>query len=407
MNVARYISQKIDGGADSGSFTASVTKIAIISIGMGLAVMVVSFAILQGFRNEIQNKIFSFGSHLQISRYDTNNSLEVAPIPGPQLVRQLHEFPEVKSTQPFAVKTAIIKTPDEVMGVVLKGIAEPDGPSPMRQNLVAGKFLSFPDSAASDEVLISRKVADKLRLSVGDKTLFYFIQNPARIRQFRVCGVYSTGLDEFDEVYVIGDIRQIRELNSPAWDNSLVGGMEVVLKDFQTLDHTADSFYERLPYDLKIDKITDQYAQLFDWLQLLNRNVVIFLILIIFVATFNMVATIFIMILERTNMIGILKALGATDNQIRRMFFFRGLSLTVRGMLIGNVIAVGFCALQYYFHIIPLDPENYYMDRVPIAWNPQMLLILNTATFAASLLAVLIPTYLIARIKPVVAIKFD
>jgi len=407
MNVARYISQKIDGGADSGSFTSSVTKIAIISIAMGLAVMVVSFAILQGFRNEIQNKIFSFGAHLQISRYDTNNSLEVAPIAGPKLVAQLHAFPEVKSTQPFAVKTAIIKTKDEVLGVVLKGISESDGPSPMRENLAAGKFLSFPDSAASDDVLISRKVADKLRLSVGDQALFYFIQNPPRIRQFRVSGIYATGLDEFDDVYVIGDIRQIRALNSPAWPDSLVGGMEVVLKDFKTLDRTYDKFYERLPYDLKIDKITEQYAQLFDWLQLLNRNVVIFLILIIFVATFNMVATIFIMILERTNMIGILKALGATDNQIRRMFFFRGLSLTVRGMLIGNVVAVGFCAVQYYFHLIPLDPENYYMDRVPISWDPRMLLLLNVATFAASLLAVLVPTYLISRIKPVVAIKFD
>ncbi|GAB3868071.1 ABC transporter permease [Hymenobacter segetis] len=407
MNVSRYISQKIDGGADSGSFTSSVTKIAIISIAMGLAVMVVSFAILQGFRNEIQNKIFSFGAHLQISRYDTNNSLEVAPIAGPKLVQQLKAFPEVKSTQPYAVKTAIIKTKDEVLGVVLKGIAETGGPSPMRENLVAGKFISFSDSSASDDVLISRKVADKLRLAVGEKALFYFIQNPPRIRQFRVCGIYSTGLDEFDEVYVIGDIRQIRELNSPAWPDSLVGGMEVVLKDFKTLDKTADNFYERLPYDLKIDKITEQYAQLFDWLQLLNRNVIIFLLLIIFVATFNMVATIFIMILERTNMIGILKALGATDNQIRRMFFFRGLSLTIRGMLIGNLVAVGFCAIQYYFKVIPLDPENYYMDRVPISWDPKMLLLLNVATFAASLLAVLIPTYLIARIKPVVAIKFD
>ena len=407
MNVARYISQKIDGGADSGSFTSSVTKIAIISIAMGLAVMVVSFAILQGFRNEIQNKIFSFGAHLQISRYDTNNSLEVAPIGGPRLVEALHRFPEVKSTQPYAVKTAIIKTKDEVLGVVLKGIAETDGPSTMRQNLAAGKFITFADSAASDDVLISRKVADKLRLNVGDKTLFYFIQSPPRVRQFRVSGIYATGLDEFDEVYVIGDIRQVRELNSPAWPDSLVGGMEVVLRDFNTLDKTYENFYEQLPYNLKIDKITEQYAQLFDWLKLLNRNVVIFLLLIIFVATFNMVATIFIMILERTNMIGVLKALGATDNQIRRMFFFRGLSLTVRGMLIGNVIAVGFCLVQYYFHVIPLDPENYYMDRVPIYWDPQMLLLLNAATFAASLLAVLIPTYLIARIKPVVAIKFD
>jgi lipoprotein-releasing system permease protein len=429
MNVSRYISAKIDG-ADSGSFTASVTKIAVISIAMGLAVMVVSFAILQGFRNEIQGKIFSFGAHLQISRYDTNNSLEVAPIAGPRLVKQLSRFPQVKYTQPYAVKTAIIKTTDEVMGVVLKGIAEQGGQSPMRQNLVAGKFINFGDSVASNDVLISRKVSDKLRLNVGDEALFYFIQNPPRIRKFRVSGIYSTGLDEFDEVYVIGDIRQIRQLN--AWPDSLVGGMEVVLKNFtsstelewhrtingkrwpipafregKNLDNTALELYEKLPYDLKIDKITEQYAQLFDWLQLLNRNVIIFLILIIFVAAFNIVATIFIMILERTNMIGILKALGATDTQIRGMFFHRGISLTLRGIVIGNVIGLGFCALQYYFKIIPLDPENYYMDRVPIHWNWQILLLLNVATLASSLLAVMVPTYLISRINPVKAIKFD
>jgi len=404
MNVSRYISAKIDG-ADAGSFTASVTKIAIISIAMGLAVMVVSFAILQGFRNEIQGKIFSFGAHLQISRYDTNNSLEVAPIAGPRLQQQLARFPQVQYTQPYAVKTAIIKTPDEVLGVVLKGIDEKGGQSPMRQNLVAGKFMAFSDTAASNDVLISRKVADKLRLSVGSEALFYFIQNPPRIRKFRVSGIYSTGLDEFDEVYVIGDIRQVRELN--AWPDSLVGGMEVVVRDFPRLDATAEQLYEKLPYDLKIDKITDQYAQLFDWLQLLNRNVIIFLILIIFVAAFNIVATIFIMILERTNMIGILKALGATDAQIRGMFFHRGISLTVRGILIGNAVGIGFCALQHYFKIIPLDPENYYMDRVPIHWDLKIMLLLNAATFVSSLLAVFIPTYLISRINPVKAIKFD
>ncbi|RYU77705.1 ABC transporter permease [Hymenobacter persicinus] len=404
MNISRYISNKIDG-ADSGSFTSSVTKIAIISIALGVAVMIVSFAILEGFRNEIQSKIFSFGSHLTISKYDTNNSLEVEPIGGPRLVKELHRFSQVKNIQPFARKTAIIKTREEVMGVALKGIDEKNGPSTMRQNLVAGKFLSFPDSAASTDILLSRKIADKLRLKVGDDALFYFIQNPPRVRKFVVKGIYQTGLDEFDEAYVIGDIRQVQELN--AWPDSLVGGVEVVLKDFKRLDPTSDHIYENLRYDLKLDKVTDQYAQLFDWLQLLNRNVVIFLILIIFVATFNMVATIFIMILERTNMIGVLKAIGATDNQIRSMFFFRGLSLTVRGMLFGNLAGIGLCAIQYYFHPIPLDPENYYMDRVPIFWDPQMIVILNVATFLTSLLAVLIPTYLISRIRPVTAIKFD
>ncbi|WP_232066357.1 MULTISPECIES: ABC transporter permease [Hymenobacter] len=382
-----------------------MTKIAIVSIALGVAVMIVSFAILEGFRNEIQSKIFSFGSHLTISKYDNNNSLEVEPIGNVQLLNDLKRFPQVQSTQPFARKTAIIKTREEVLGVVLKGIDERQSPSLMRQNLVEGKFISFPDTAASDQVLLSRKVADKLRLKVGDDALFYFIQNPPRVRRFVVSGIYQTGLDEFDEVYIIGDIRQIRELN--AWPDTLVGGMEVVLKDFKQLDPVADDLYENLRYDLKLDKITDEYAQLFDWLQLLNRNVVIFLLLIVFVATFNMVATIFIMILERTNMIGVLKAIGATDNQIRSMFFFRGLNLALRGIFYGNLAGLGFCAIQYFFHLIPLDPENYYMDRVPIHWDPLIIVLLNVATFLMSLLAVLLPTYLISRIKPVVAIKFD
>ena len=392
-------------GADTGSFTHSVTRIATVSIALGIAVMIVSFSILHGFREQIQNKIFSFGAHQQLSRYDTNNSLEVAPISEPELRRQLARYPQVASVQPFARKTAIIKTTDEVLGVVLKGVSEKHGPSAMRPNMVAGKFIQFADSAASQDIVISQKIADKLRLKVGSPALFYFIQQPPRVRKFRVSGIYQTGLDEFDEVYVLGDLRQIQELN--AWPDSLVGGLEVRLRDFSRLDATFDQFYEQLPYEVRIEKITDQYAQLFDWLQLLNRNVIIFLILIIFVATFNMVATIFIMILERTKMIGILKAVGATDNQIREMFFFRGLSITLKGLVIGNVIALGFCALQYYFRIIPLDPENYYMDRVPVAWSPLVMVLLNAATLVASILSVLIPTYMIARIKPMVAIRFD
>jgi lipoprotein-releasing system permease protein len=392
-------------GADVGSFTHSVTRIATVSIALGIAVMLVSFSILQGFRQQIQGKIFSFGAHMQLSRYDNTNSLEVAPLSEPDLRQRLAAYPQVTSIQAFARKTAIIKTTDEVLGVVLKGVSETHGPNSMRQNMVAGKFITYSDTAASNDIVVSRKVADKLRLKIGSEALFYFIQQPPRVRKFRVSGIYQTGLDEFDEVYVLGDLRQVQELN--AWPDSLVGGLELRLRDFKQLDRTFDQFNEELPYEVRIDKVTDQYAQLFDWLQLLNRNVIIFLFLIIFVATFNMVATIFIMILERTKMIGVLKALGATDNQIREMFFFRGVSITLRGLLIGNAVALGFCAVQYYFHVIPLDPENYYMDRVPVAWDPTMIVLLNVATLVSSALAVLIPTYLIARIKPMVAIRFD
>ena len=404
MNIARYISKKISE-TGSQSFTASVTKIAIISIAIGLAIMIVSFSILEGFRNEIQNKIFSFGAHLQVTKYDTNNSFEGAPIGTPAIEKDLKGIPEIQYFQPYAFKTAIAKNGDEVLGIVIKGIDQQYHQGPIGENLVAGRTITHTDTAASNDILVSQQIADKLRLKLGDRPIFYFIQNPPRVRRFTVVGIYKTGLEEFDQTYVIGDLQQIRDLND--WSDTLTGGYEIVLKDFNRIDTVANMVFDKMNYDLKLDKITDQYAQLFDWLQLLKKNVVIFLVLIIFVATFNMISTVFIMILERINMIGMLKALGATDRQIRSIFFFRGLSLTLKGLLWGNLIALGFCFIQDRFKLIPLDPENYYMDTVPINWDIPVFILLNVIVFLLTMLAIVIPTFMITRIRPVNAIKFD
>ncbi|MBK0404583.1 ABC transporter permease [Adhaeribacter sp. BT258] len=405
MNVSRYISKKITASA-SESFTSSVTKIAIISIAIGLAIMIVSFAILEGFRNQIQDKIFSFGAHLQITKYDTNNSLEGLPIStNTGLSPHKNNVPGIAHMQPFARKTAIVKTEGEVLGVVLKGIDQTYDLSAMERNLVAGRVLQIVDSVASDEVMVSKKIADQLRLEIGEEALFYFVQNPPRVRKFKIVGIYKTGLDEFDNVYVFSDLEHIRDLNN--WNDTLVGGYEIILKDFRTIDQTAHNVFDKMNYDLQLQKITDEYAQLFDWLKLLKRNVIIFLVLIVFVATFNMVSTVFIMIMERTHMIGVLKAVGATNYQIRKIFFYNGAKLTFKGLLWGNVVGLGFCAIQYYFQLIPLDPENYYMDTVPIHWNFGVIMILNAAIFLLTLLSVLLPTALVSRIKPVKAIRFD
>ncbi|WP_245539616.1 ABC transporter permease [Pontibacter roseus] len=382
-----------------------MTKIAIISIAAGIAIMIVSFAILEGFRNEIRDKIFSFGAHLQISKYDTNNSFEGAPISTATGINSTEDIPGIAHIQSFARKTAIIKTDEEVLGVVVKGVDKGYDLSAMQQNLDEGKLIGFNDTASSMDVMLSRRIADKLRLKVGDEAIFYFIQNPPRARKLKVSGVFNTGLEEFDEVFVIGDLQLVRELNN--WPDTLVGGVEILLKDFEQIDLVADQVFDQMNYDLQLEKITDRHAQLFDWLQLLRKNVVIFLVLIIFVATFNMVSTVFIMIIERINMIGVLKAVGATDAQIRQIFYFRGLSLTLKGMFWGNLIGLGFCVIQYYFEIIPLDPENYYMDTVPISWNFGIIVILNVITLLMTMLAILIPAAMVARIKPVRAIKFD
>ncbi|MBX0334511.1 ABC transporter permease [Pontibacter sp. HSC-14F20] len=404
MNVSKFISDKISE-VQAGSFTTSVTKIAIISIAAGIAIMIVSFAILEGFRDEIRNKIFSFGAHLQISKYDTNNSFEGAPISTATGINSTEEIAGIQHIQSFARKTAIIKTDDEVLGVVMKGVDKDYDLSAMQANLDEGGVVSFSDTASSKDVMLSRKIANKLRLKVGDEAIFYFIQNPPRARKLKVAGVFNTGLEEFDEVFVIGDLQLIRELNN--WPDTLVGGVEILLKDFEQIDMVADQVFDQMNYDLQLEKITDRHAQLFDWLQLLRKNVVIFLVLIIFVATFNMVSTVFIMIIERISMIGVLKAIGATDAQIRKIFYFRGLSLTLKGMLWGNVIGLGFCVVQYYFQVIPLDPENYYMDTVPISWNFGIIIALNVITLVMTMLAILIPAAMVARIKPVRAIKFD
>ncbi len=404
MNLSKYMASRL-AGARSDSFTASVTKIAKFSVGLGIAIMIVSFAILEGFRHEIQAKIFSFGGHLQISKFDTNNSFEGYPMGTSTGLGDYSSIPGVAKLQPFARKTAIIKTDEEVLGVVLKGVDSTYDFRGMAQNLVSGGVMEFNDSAASNQIMMSQLMADKLSLKVGDRVLFYFIQNPPRMRRFEVAGIFKTGLEEFDNVYVLGDLQQIRSLNQ--WADTLVGGYEILLTDFTQIDTVAYQVFDKMNYDLQLEKITDTYAQLFDWLELLKRNVVIFLILIMFVATFNMVSTLFIMILERTNMIGALKAMGATNNQIRGIFLHRGLRLTIIGLLGGNLLAFAFCAAQDYFHIIPLDPENYYMDTVPIYWSWQMWLGINALTLVLTLLSVLLPTLLISRINPVKSIKFD
>ena len=404
MNISRFISNRI---SDTGtqSFTSSVTKIAIISIAIGLAIMIVSFAILEGFRNEIQTKIFSFAAHLQVKKYDTNNSFEGEPISTRLVESDLKSIPDIKNMQPYSFKTAIAKAGDEVLGLILKGVDKSYDLGPMRSNLVAGKTISFSDTAASNDIMISQQIADKLKLNIGDKATFYFIQNPPRARRFTVTGIYKTGLEEFDQAYVIGDMQHIRDLNK--WADTLSGGYEIILKDFTKIDTVANVIFDKMHYDLQLEKITDQYAQLFDWMKLLKKNVIIFLVLIIFVATFNMVSTVFIMILERTNMIGLLKALGGTDRQIRSIFFFRGLSLALKGIFWGNVIALSFCFIQDRFKIIPLDPENYYMETVPINWNIPVFILLNVITLVLTMLSILIPTFMITRIRPVNAIKFD
>ncbi len=409
MNLPYFISQKISK-SEKNSFSATINKIAIASIALGLATMMVSFFILGGFRREVKGKIFSFSGHIQITKYSLDNTLQEEPISiHNPIYEHPGEYPFIDRVEVFSHKAGLLQTEDEVLGAFVKGVSRDADSLRFRNSLEAGSFIRFKEvdsSAYSTDILISRKVADILKLSVGDNVRMYFVDPPnTRIRKLHVQGIYSTGIEEFDEQVIIGDIGLIQRLNN--WPDTLVGGFEVFLNDDQTTDQAAQQLQDSLSYELFVEKISDKYVQMFEWLDLINNNVVVFLFLILFVSCFNIVSILLILIMERTQMIGILKALGAQNKQIRKIFTYNGLILIAKGMLIGNLLGIGFGALQYYFKLIPLDPENYYMEFVPIQWNFLTILWLNLLTFAIVALVLNIPTAIIMRIHPIRAIRFD
>lgn len=367
--------------------------------------MLVSFLILRGFQENIRNRVVSFGGHLQVTRYTMSSMFGENPVVADQAFAQNPEnFPFIEHVQQFAYKPGLLKTKEEVQGVVLKGIGTDFRESYFKENMVAGEIPEYTDTAASTQIVISQRIADKLRLNLGDEVIMYFVQNPPRFRRLQIEGIYSTGMEDFDEALILGDIGLIRQLNN--WPDSVVGGYEVFVKDFSKLDEAQEKLYEASNYDYYVEKVTDKHLQLFEWLNLLDRNVLIFLIIILFVAFFNIISILLILIMERTSMIGILMALGARRGQLRNLFLYNGMQMVVKGLLWGNAIGLGFGALQYYFQLIPLDKQNYYMDYVPIQWNWPLIGLLNLVVFVISLLIMLIPTMVISRIRPIKAIKF-
>lgn len=408
MNISLFIARRIQH-TQGKSFSSTVNQIGIAGIAIGIAVMIVSFAILGGFKRTIREKIFSFGAHLQVSRFHMNRSFDENPIStNTDLYTQYQQIPEISHIQVYSHKVGLLKTDEELSGVVLKGVGKDFNLDAFRQNMVEGSFISFPDTTYSDEIVISRKIASQLKLDLDESVLLYFIQNMQsrpRVRKLTVSGIYATGMEEFDESIVIGDIRLIQRLND--WSDTLVGGYEIYLTDFRNIDEGAEKVFDLMDYDMQVEKITDKYIQIFDWLSLLNRNVAIFLALILFVACFNMVAILLILIMERTQMIGILKAVGASHKQVRQIFLWGGVRLVLKGLIWGNLTGIAFCAVQYYFGLIPLDVEAYYMNTVPIDWDWGLILLLNLAVLALVSLVLIIPTIIISRIQPVQALRFD
>ena len=414
MNLPYFIAQRLIKGRREGiSFSRPINVIAIVGISMGLAVMIIAVSILTGFKKQIREKVVGFGSNIQIMNLDSNISYETSPIKeGQEFIPKIKAIPGIKHVQVFATKAGIIKTDADFQGVVLKGVGSDFDWSYFGKNLVDGTIFKVTDSARTDNVIISKKISDMLKLKTGDSFTMHFVQDPPRMRKFRICGIYETSLEEFDKLYVFCDIGHIKRLNN--WDDDQVSGFEIFIDDFDELGKMYSEVVDAVGIKageedekFRITSIRTKYPQIFDWLNFQDINVIIIIILMIVVAGFNMISGLLILILEKTNMIGILKAVGSDDKTIRKIFLYQATWLIGKGLLWGNLIGIGLAFLQLKTGLVTLNPESYYIKTVPVNLNLLHIILLNAGTMAAIIIMLLVPANLISRITPVKAIRYD
>lgn len=393
--------------------TPPAIRVAVAGVALGLAVMILSVAIVIGFKQEIRNKVVGFGAHIQITSFDNNMTYEKQPI---QYTDSLHDVlaahDGIKQIDPVGTKLGMIKTDSDFMGVALKGVPVGYNWSFFDKYLVDGALPALNDSATSNEVLVSKFIADKLNLHIGDKIYCYFVQDQVRARRFTISGIYQTDFLDYDKLLIIGDVRHVQRLNN--WNADQYSEIELLVNDFDQTDDIAYDLYVQL-IDRPDDYGTHYYPQsirtlnpiFFGWLDLLDMNVWIILILMAAVSGFTMISGLLIIILERANMIGVLKALGANNTSIRQIFLYVSTFLVGKGMIWGNIIGITLCLLQQQFHIIKLNPEAYYVPYVPIEINPWYILWLNVGCMVISVLMLIVPSYLVALIRPAKSIKFE
>jgi lipoprotein-releasing system permease protein len=405
MNVSFFIAQRLIG-KNEYRFSKPVIRIAITAIALSLTVMLLSIAIITGFQNEITSKVIGFSSHIQVSNFSNGNSYESTLLKNTDSLKtSLSSVEGIKHIQTYATKAGIIKTEEEIQGVVLKGVGNDFEDSFLQSILIEGQIPSFGEATKSKEVVLSLAIARQLNLNVGDDFQMYFIQQPVRVRQFKIAGIYDSGVAEFDDRLVIGDIGHIQKLNK--WSSKEAGGLEIQLNSFDNLDEISQLIYSNIGFDLNAKTVIDNNPQLFDWLELQNMNVRVILILMLIVGAINMITALFILILEQTQLIGTLKALGSQNWHIRKVFIYHSLYLILKGIFWGNVVGIGLCLIQKHFQIIELDKSTYYMSFVPIDINILHILALNLGTFTICWLILIIPSYLISKINPIKAIRFE
>ena len=415
MNFPLFIAKRIYfSEGDRHEVSRPAIRIATVGVAIGLAVMIITVSVILGFKHSIRDKVVGFGSHIQVTNFITQQTAVPAPIAiSDTLLRELKAIPNVRHVEYYTMTQGILKTDSDFLGVAFKGVGEDYDLSFIRQNMQEGKLPTFSSKKSSNQIVVSRKQADKLHLHVGDKVYAYFIAyDDVRARRFTVSGIYQSNMKQFDDVLCLTDLSTTSRLND--WESDQCSGAEILVKDFEKLEETnaavaqlVKEHTDRYGETIASQSIYEANPQIFSWLSLLDINVWIILALMVCVAGFTMISGLLIIILERTQMIGILKALGARNKTVRHTFLWFAAFIISQGLLIGDVIGIGLVVLQQQTGFIHLDPASYYVDTAPMELNIPIIIILNVATLLISVFVLIAPSYLVSHIQPVKAMQFD
>ena len=415
MNFPLFIAKKIYNSSDkTRRVSKPAIRIATIGVAIGLAVMIVSVSVVLGFKHTIRNKVIGFGSHITVADFMSLQNSELYPITiNDSLLKALYTIQGVKHVQRFAYTQGILKTDDDFLGVTLKGVGPEFDSTFIHNNMVAGSFPKFSDNSNQQKIILSKTIADKLKMKVGQKIFAYFVnEQGVRTRKFTVCGIYETNLKQFDSQICMTDLYTVNKLNG--WEPDQYSGAELEVKDFNLLDNTALNVLGHVKN--KVDKygstyssatVIEQNPQIFSWLDLMDLNVWIILALMISVAGVTMISGLLIIILERTQMIGLMKAIGARNRQIRHVFLWFATFIIGKGLIIGNVVGIGLILLQQYTGLFKLDPQTYYVSTVPVEINILLIIALNLSTLLICVFVLIAPSYFISHINPAKSMHYE
>lgn len=412
MNYELFLAKRIIKDKKyKNSVSTPIIKIAILAIILGMIIMLVSIGVTLGLQNKIREKLSGFNGHIQIVNFDANNSdITLIPVSKNQdFYPEFENISGIERVQPFATKAGIIRTETDFEGILAKGVDSTYNWNFFSDLLVEGRLPDYSTKRMNQEVLISKKISDRLQINLGDKFNTFFVKKdmnkPPNIRVYTIVGIYEANLEELDKNIIITDLRDIQRMNK--WKPDQIGGFEVFIDDFDQIQEKNNAIYEQIDSDLNAISIIDKFANIIDWIVLIEKNTIVIICIMILIAGINMITALLVLILEKTNMIGVLKSLGANNLSIRKVFLYNAVYLILIGLFWGNLIGLGILFLQEKFHIITLDPKTYYVKSAPVFIEWYHVVFLNIGTLVLCFIMLLLPSYIITRVNPVKAIKFQ